>query len=54
MANSIIVFTGDLLGGFTWYGPFEDATDALAWAGENIKGEDWWTTPLIDPKELEE
>jgi hypothetical protein len=37
-----IVVTGNLINGFSFYGPFGSSPEAVEWASENLKGEEWW------------
>lgn len=45
-----IVIAGDALSGFTFYGPFETPSAAIAWATDNCC-ETWVIGALSAPKE---
>jgi hypothetical protein len=48
-----LIVRGNPVIGFTYWGPFDDSADAVAWADENITVEyDWWLTELETPKEI--
>jgi hypothetical protein len=41
-----IVVTGNIVDGFTHYGPFDTAEDARVFAEDNLRGLDWTATLL--------
>jgi len=36
-----VVVTGNIVDGFTFYGPFPDADEAAQWAERELRGLDW-------------
>ena len=53
MQNSVVVVSGDLADDFNIVGPFENFQNAIEYAESNIKNEDWWTTNLKDPFQIQ-
>jgi hypothetical protein len=43
---SVIVISGNPVGGFEAFGPAENNEDAIEWATAQIRGEAWWTMSL--------
>jgi hypothetical protein len=41
-----VVIIGNPVDGFSIYGPFKTAPDAVAWAQQEREGEEYWIAPL--------
>jgi hypothetical protein len=56
-----LIVNGDPLDGFSYWGPFETADAATAWANREIKPEllwsgsrsTWWVSELEEPNEFD-
>jgi hypothetical protein len=54
MMGMHIIVRGDPINGLSFIGPFKTGNDALDWAEMNLHDTDWWTTPLMAQKSLED
>jgi len=45
-----IVIAGDVVNGLSFWGPFGEDDNAVAWAEANIRDRDWVIADLKDPK----
>ena len=45
-----IVITGNPGDGFVYYGPFDDAEQANAWAEDELRNAEWWVIELLNPE----
>lgn len=47
-----IGIVGNPVDGFTFYGPFESAAEAIDYADRHFCGRDWWLSD-VEPKDVE-
>jgi hypothetical protein len=45
-----LVISGDPVTGFSFFGPFAEVSEAVAWSQLELAGAAWWVTPLVRPK----
>jgi hypothetical protein len=48
-----VIVTGNPGDGFSILGPFNELDEAIEWAEESLRGEEWWTMKMVQPEGME-
>ena len=49
MKQAYLTVTGNMMDGFTFYGPFDHGEEATEWSGDELEGLEYWVGKIYDP-----